>query len=427
MSYLKLAAILAIVVGIFGVASGHRADIAAAVQDWQISAGGGSGEVAVEQFLPAATKVRVGDSVTWTVRSDEIHSIAATTGNPATDDPPDFEVIDGFLVPNPDVFLPNGTTAVSTPTDFFNAGVLGPGQTFTVTFNGAGTFLYHCNLHPGMEGEIVVEAPATTIPSQADVDADAAEELADALSLVGPLSDSINNLVAVVHPDGTIQYTVNVGATDGQVDLLRFAVEDITIRQGDSVRWVWQHEVPHTVTMTDDGEVPPLILAPGDPDNPNPFPIINPMVAAPSVPDQGIYTGSGYVNSSILGPPEIPVPAEFELTFAKSGTYNFFCSLHEYLGMEGTVTVLAPTAQSLLPGWNNVAYTGGTSMSSVDAFSGLGASLNIASRFNAAGQESDPWNSFDPALPVLSDLQELNPGDVLWLNVKSPIAWQPGP
>lgn len=39
----------------------------------------------------------------------------------------------------------------------FDSGTLNNGQSFTQTFNNAGTFNYYCTLHPSMTGTIVVE------------------------------------------------------------------------------------------------------------------------------------------------------------------------------------------------------------------------------------------------------------------------------
>ena len=74
--------------------------------------------------------------------------------------------------PNPfTVTLTAGTAAVkwgdndnATPhriladggTPLFNSPQLSKGQTYTFTFTAAGTFTYHCSIHPGMVGSIQV-------------------------------------------------------------------------------------------------------------------------------------------------------------------------------------------------------------------------------------------------------------------------------
>jgi plastocyanin len=40
---------------------------------------------------------------------------------------------------------------------FLNGGILQSGDVFEVTFDDAGTYTYHCHLHPGMTGTVVVE------------------------------------------------------------------------------------------------------------------------------------------------------------------------------------------------------------------------------------------------------------------------------
>ena len=39
----------------------------------------------------------------------------------------------------------------------FNSGRLGPGKSYTHTFNSAGKKRYHCNIHPDMRGSVVVK------------------------------------------------------------------------------------------------------------------------------------------------------------------------------------------------------------------------------------------------------------------------------
>jgi plastocyanin len=70
-------------------------------------------------FDPASVTVKVGDTVTWTNNDSTTHTI---TG-------------DGGL----------------------DSGDVAPGSTFSKTFDKAGTYKYHCSIHPTMTGEVVVQ------------------------------------------------------------------------------------------------------------------------------------------------------------------------------------------------------------------------------------------------------------------------------
>ena len=54
---------------------------------------------------------------------------------------------------------PAGTPAHTTTADggVWNSPLLDPGQTYTVTFNTAGTFAYHCEIHPSMIAQMIVD------------------------------------------------------------------------------------------------------------------------------------------------------------------------------------------------------------------------------------------------------------------------------
>jgi plastocyanin len=43
----------------------------------------------------------------------------------------------------------------------FDSGVLMPGDSYTVMFNGQGTITYHCAIHPSMRGSVTVGTPPT--------------------------------------------------------------------------------------------------------------------------------------------------------------------------------------------------------------------------------------------------------------------------
>lgn len=81
-------------------------------------------------FSPTSLTINIGDSVKWTNSDAATHTVTADAG--------------GFT------------------------STLGPsGGTFTFQFTGAGTFAYHCNIHPSMTGSIVVRSAATASPTPA--------------------------------------------------------------------------------------------------------------------------------------------------------------------------------------------------------------------------------------------------------------------
>ncbi len=73
----------------------------------------------------------------------------------------------GSYVPNP-ITVAVGTAVTWTNNDsightstsntgVFNSGTIAPGQSFSFTFQAAGTYPYHCTFHPGMVGSVVVQ------------------------------------------------------------------------------------------------------------------------------------------------------------------------------------------------------------------------------------------------------------------------------
>jgi plastocyanin len=75
-------------------------------------------------FSPATVSVTVGDTVTWTNSDAQGHTATADGGA-------------------------------------FDTGTIGNAQSGTITFSTAGSFPYHCSIHPDMTGTVVVEAAAT--------------------------------------------------------------------------------------------------------------------------------------------------------------------------------------------------------------------------------------------------------------------------
>lgn len=76
------------------------------------------------KFSPQSVTIRVGDTVTWTNMGSATHTTTSDSGDPAS----------------------------------WNSGDLAPGKSFSFTFTKAGTYTYHCAIHPFMTGTIIVMA-----------------------------------------------------------------------------------------------------------------------------------------------------------------------------------------------------------------------------------------------------------------------------
>jgi plastocyanin len=74
-------------------------------------------EISNFAFNPATITVSKGATVTWTQKDDAPHTVTGTG---------------------------------------FDSGTLAKGQTFSHTFNDAGTFDYGCSIHSGMRGKVIV-------------------------------------------------------------------------------------------------------------------------------------------------------------------------------------------------------------------------------------------------------------------------------
>jgi len=76
-------------------------------------------------FNPKTLTVSVGSTVTWTNLDSVPHQIAADPGQPDIAD--------------------------------FSSPSMAQGSTYSYTFQKAGTWAYHCNIHPSMKGTVVVQ------------------------------------------------------------------------------------------------------------------------------------------------------------------------------------------------------------------------------------------------------------------------------
>jgi plastocyanin len=81
----------------------------------------GAGEVRIADFAfaPDSRSVKAGDSVKWSNQDGATHTVTADDGA-------------------------------------FDSGNLAGGKSFSFTFDQAGTYAYHCNIHQSMTGKVVV-------------------------------------------------------------------------------------------------------------------------------------------------------------------------------------------------------------------------------------------------------------------------------
>ena|SRR5690349_16341381 len=86
-----------------------------------VSIPAGASVLTTTAYSPGTVTIKVGDSVNWVNNDNVAHT---STSN-------------------------NGTT--------FNSGLINPGASFRSTFNTAGSFPYHCTIHPGMVGTVTVQ------------------------------------------------------------------------------------------------------------------------------------------------------------------------------------------------------------------------------------------------------------------------------
>jgi plastocyanin len=87
-------------------------------------------DIAGFAFSPATVTVAVGDTVTWTNGDAVNHTATADDAS-------------------------------------FNTGTIAAGSSRSATFSTAGTFAYHCSIHPAMTATIVVTSSSTPPPTDA--------------------------------------------------------------------------------------------------------------------------------------------------------------------------------------------------------------------------------------------------------------------
>lgn len=302
-----------------------------------VGVGAGDGTVAGQAFLPGGITVLVGDSVTFSITSDEPHTI--TFGDGPADAAPPFWPVAGFTAPAADAPPPYDLgTATYSGTEFLNTGILaGKTSSATVEFTTAGTFPFFCAIHPGMAGQVtVVDSGTATTQAEADAAGAATRDLllgqvdqmrADRLAAASTTDNADGSKTFNVFTDGGTGTAAPMpGGGTGFLELLEFTPPTIEISAGDTVSW--SASAPHSVTFIPEGVDPATVFT-------NEQAAFAPIGGA-------TYDGTAPASSGVLLfpiDPSTPPATGYSLTFTKPGTYPFFCVLHSDLGQVGTVVV----------------------------------------------------------------------------------------
>jgi plastocyanin len=351
-----LAALVAVTLGLLGAGSLHTPamPVAHAVQVWDVLVGTDeeitNGIVSAQAYFPNPLAITVGDAVNFHFRG--FHTVTFLGDQPA----PRFEVPGaeaGTLMLNPQAFFPSappGTTSVTYDgRGFLNSGAPEePAEEgaapppFTVTFTAAGSYSYVCLIHPGMVARLVVEPTGAAVPeTPAQATARGQAQLEEVLATMRATTAAVRfaQPISTEAPGRTTVHSALAGLGQGLgASTLAFLPDQLTVRRGDIVVWTMPDPFEiHTVTFPSGAEPPSFIepqAGPGGPDAGPPMLVIPAQVVNPAGGDT--YTGTGYVNSGILGN-----GASFALRFdAPAGSYEWLCVVHPF--MRGTVAVTEP-------------------------------------------------------------------------------------
>jgi plastocyanin len=334
---------------------------------WYATAGAErtDGGVQALAFLPNGLWIHVGDSITWTFPTPEIHTVTFLIQNTNPQQPrPNRPGVPGGgcpVPPGPATSLSgssfDGSTCLTSPEITVDSPAP-PNNTYTVKFPSPGNFKLVCLVHPNMEGAVHVLDPSGTLPfNQAFYDKQAQKRQAELLSDGAGLEGRATSIAQQSSGDAVsagIGEIVATGDGSDTVSVMRFRQESIVVRVGDTVEWTNLDPVtPHTVTF---GFAPPT-PEPSPPQPPSGTVTVDSdgarhaVLPSPTPPVGDVHSGFIVAAPQDRGPPPPPPPGQlglpqsplgvtrFRVTFTKPGTFNYRCILHDDLGMTGQVIV----------------------------------------------------------------------------------------
>jgi len=283
-------------------------------QTWQVVAGSSTGNQAYQAlaFYPNSITIDAGDTITWTAKPAEPHTIAfpipGTTPEPPT---------------SPTASKPAGN-GIFDGSAYDSSGFIGGGATYSLTFPKPGTYTYYSLPQlPLVTGTVVVQDKGAPYPVSP-----AAVVAAGASGINADLTSAEQSVATVPYTPGSDLIAAGIspstpGATSSVMRYLDGPTEvdklKTTIKVGTTLTFKnLSNNVPHTVTIPAAGSAPPA----GPPFQP---------------PSGGnTYDGKSLVNSGAL-----PPGVSFKVTFTSVGKFPFYCLFHDgNEGMQGEIDVI---------------------------------------------------------------------------------------
>lgn len=322
---------------------------------------GGPKTAEADLFFPRRLEVHVGDTVTF--RSSGFHTATYLGGHRTTEFPVFAPALDGstysgvadaagspfyfngrprFWYDVPGLFAPSGSNVISGGAAVHNSGILDK-KGYAFRFTKAGTYVFHCLVHPMMSVRIVVEPRAARIQSAGQLLASSAAEVHRAVATAKAIDKILPKTADTVYAGvGTV-------VPGGSIELMTFKPHRLTIKAGTTVTFVLDSPMEiHDVVFG-----PPdylkqsfetLDLTPRGPGQPNqvwPFFFFgSDPLAGGAYSYSGSNHGNGFLATPLMGPKASPLPRSFKISFTTPGVYRYICGLHGP-DMNGEIQVVA--------------------------------------------------------------------------------------
>ncbi|MGE5334848.1 MAG: plastocyanin/azurin family copper-binding protein [Nitrososphaerota archaeon] len=301
---------------------------------WHVTVGvqTSNGAISGMVFTPSHIWVKHGDTVVWTVGSQEIHTVSFGTPPADTDD----EGTEGISNPIANTLeeleeqfaTPAGGTSF-TGSGYYNSGLMttvpaASGfpdalHTYALTINaGVGDYAFYCLVHgPMMSQTVSVIASTQRYPfTQEQYDQQAAMQRAQVFE---------QGWRAYTQTESTLpRNTVYLGSSvdSGQTDIMRFVRMNTTVKVNSWVTFTNNSMSPHTVTIGSEAALPfGGLVEYGDLSNVR----------------LGENVSSGLFGAAFTG---FGLPTSVQFRFTQPGVYHVFCIFHDYMGMVGTISVV---------------------------------------------------------------------------------------